>query len=43
MRRKDFIVKVLRIITMAIDNDYKLEDIIVDIERLIETRNMIRG
>ena len=41
MDKQDFIVKILRIITMAIDNNWKLKDIIHDIERVIETFRMI--
>jgi len=42
MTKKDFIVKILRIITIALDNNWKLEDIIEDVERVIETFRMIK-
>lgn len=42
MTEKDFIVKILRIVTIALDNNWKLEDIIQDIERVIETFRMIQ-
>jgi len=38
--KQNFVVKILRIITIAIDNEWKLEDIIKDIEIVIETKNM---
>jgi len=41
--KTDFIVKILRIITMSIDNRWKLKDIIHDIERVIETFRMIKS
>ena len=43
INRKDFIVKILRIITIALDNNWELEDIIKDIERVIETHRMINS
>ena len=42
MTKKDFIVKILRIITIAMDRNWKLEDIIKDIERVIETFRMVK-
>ena len=42
MTRNDFIVKILRIMTMSIDNRWKLKDIIAQIERTIETFRMIQ-
>jgi len=42
MTKKDFIVKILRIVIIALDNDWKLKDIIQDIERVIETFRMIQ-
>jgi len=43
MDKTDFIVKILRIITIALDNNWKLEEIIHDIERVIETHRMINS
>ena len=43
MTKEDFIVKILRIIIIALDNNWKLKDIIHDIERVIETYRMINS
>ena len=43
MDKTDFIVKILRIITISLDNNWKLEEIIKDIERVIETHRMINN
>jgi len=43
MDKTDFIVKILRIITISLDNNWKLEEIIKDIERVIETHCMINN
>jgi len=43
MSSLNFIVKILRIMTMSLDNNWKLEDIIHDIERVIETHRMVNN
>jgi len=43
MSNLDFIVQILRIMTMSLDNNWKLEDIIHDIERVIETYRMVNS
>lgn len=37
MKNKDFIAKILRLMTMALENNWKIKVIIRDIERVIET------
>ena len=43
MDREHFIAMILRIITYSIENEWELEYIIKDIERVIETHHMVNS
>ena len=43
MEKNSFITMILRIMTYAIQDNWKLEDIIKDIERVIETHRMVNS
>jgi len=43
MDRDNFIAMILRTITLAIEDEKELEDIIKDIERVIETHRMVNS
>ena len=43
MSRESFIAMILRIITYSIENEWELEYIIKDIERVIETHYMVNS